>query len=54
MKYDIDPTLTGKAREKAKKNAVKKIKKEAAKRQNKKSEDGHDGIKRAGRTSTFV
>lgn len=46
-KYDIDPTLSGKAREKVQKNAAKKIK-EAARQ---KDENGNNGMGGAGGAS---
>lgn len=50
IKYDIDPTLSGKAREKAKKNAAKKIK-EAARQ---KDENGNNGMGGASGASMSV
>ena len=42
-KYDIDPSLTGKAREKAKKNAAKRLKKQQIQSGKKADEDSGDG-----------
>ena len=53
-KYDIDPTLTGKARERAKKNAAKAIKKEAARRKDGNGNDVMGGAGGAGGASTSV
>lgn len=52
-KYNIDPTHTGKVREKAKKNSAKKIKKKAAKK-DKDNKDSNSSIGGAGGVTMSV